>query len=50
MRGAWIEIVTSLSVAQPPVSPPMRGAWIEMIMKMIYGTGVPVAPHAGGVD
>ena len=51
IRGAWIEITTSLACPQRlDRSHPIRGAWIEINYGIRDSSMESVAPHTGCVD
>ena len=49
-RGAWIEMLSSLSHLQTTLSLPSRGAWIEIVIIDKFPDIMKVAPLAGSVD
>ena len=50
-RGAWIEILSSLSAREGQYwSLPPRGAWIEIIYALPAMPWLKVAPPTGSVD
>ena len=50
VRGAWIEILKSISVTSFCPSLPVRGAWIEIWARRTHNVDSAVAPRAGSVD
>ena len=50
VRGAWIEMLSSISCVVVTPSLPVRGAWIEMCHVESCQRDKNVAPRAGSVD
>ena len=50
VRGAWIEMLLSVSMSAVILSLPVRGAWIEMSVRANRRGFGGVAPRAGSVD
>ena len=47
VRGAWIEIGTTLRSVESGTSLPVRGAWIEILLKLPFPFGFMSLPVRG---